>query len=115
MRGFKRVLSNVLSFVSTNFEFSLSPVALPLAPYLLFRFPSSLLSQFSDSRYVFTLIMAPTKIPAVDGLTSVITPSSLFQHFSRGLVDTELYKIRAPLCNEQIFLPNPPPMGLVDA
>lgn len=59
--------------------------------------------------------MASTEILAMGGLATSVTPSSLFHHFFRDLVDTAIFRIREPLHNEWIFLPNPPPMGLVDA
>lgn len=59
--------------------------------------------------------MASTRILEVGGVASSITPSSFFHYFYHDLADTSIFRIRAPLPNESIVLPNPPLMGLIDA
>lgn len=60
--------------------------------------------------------MASIDIPAVDDLVSSITPSSLLQHLFQNLIDTKIFRIRAPSDNnKRIALSNPSLRGLVDA
>lgn len=59
--------------------------------------------------------MASIDIPAVDDSVSSITPSSLLQHLFQNLIDTKIFRIRAPLDNKRIALSNPSLRGLVDA
>ena len=58
--------------------------------------------------------MASSKLPDVGNLESHITPSNITKYISQRLLDAPLYFIRAPLSNERIVLPYPPPPGLVD-
>lgn len=95
----ERVLSDITSFVflASNLTFThCSPSRITS----VISHPFSLLSQFFGQRYVIALLMTSTKIPAVDGLLSFATPSSLLQHLPHDLIDTKIFRIKAPLDNE---------------
>lgn len=74
-----------------------------------------LLLCIAELRYVIALPMASIEYSSVENLASSTTSSSLLQHLLRDLLDTEIFRIRAPTSNERIALFYSPNKDLVDA